>query len=126
MPRCRRSFPILPSPNNGPTLGYCLIQRTNARRRRRAPCSRARLRAGAGWCVTTTSRGRSSARMLAARLQHLLKPIPHIGRADALVVDLAVVITTLLAREDLHRLLLRANGVKALVRLAQRNLLIAP
>src|SRR5262249_6687999 len=57
--------------------------------------------------------------------QYLLEPIPHVGRADALVVDLAMVIPALSAREDLHGLLFRAHGVEAFLRLAQRDLLIA-
>src|SRR5262249_39968914 len=52
------------------------------------------------------------------RLQHLLQPVPHIGRADALVVDLAVVIAAFIAGEDFHRLLFRADGVEAFLRLA--------
>ena len=59
------------------------------------------------------------------RLQDLLEPIPHIGRADALVIDLAMMITALFAREDLHRFLFRSNRVKVFSRLAQGNLLIA-
>src|SRR5262245_20693387 len=62
---------------------------------------------------------------LLARLQHLLEPIPHIGRTDALVVDLAVVVAAFLAGEDLHCLLLRADGVEALLRFTQWNLLVA-
>src|SRR5581483_10161553 len=48
-----------------------------------------------------------------------------VGRADALVVDLAVMVAALLAGEDLHRLVLRADGIEALARLAQGNLLVA-
>src|SRR6186997_1316809 len=62
---------------------------------------------------------------LPPRLQHLLEPVPHIGRADALVIDLAVVVAAFLAREDLHRLLLRADGVEAFLRFTQWNLLVS-
>src|SRR6202023_1168159 len=43
----------------------------------------------------------------------------------ALVVDLAVVIAALLAGEELERLPVRADGIEALLRLGQRDLLVA-
>src|SRR5690242_11086279 len=60
-----------------------------------------------------------------ARLQRRFEPIPHISDTDTDVVDLAVVIATFLAAEDLQGLLLRADGVEAFLGQGQRYLLIA-
>src|ERR1700737_1775402 len=56
------------------------------------------------------------------RLQHLFEPVPHISRADALVVDLAVMIAALVAGEELECLLFGADRVEALLRLGERDL----
>src|SRR5262249_30407954 len=63
-------------------------------------------------------RGRSS-------LQDVLEPVPHVGGADRDVVALAVMVTALLAREDLERLLLRRDSIEALLRDRERDLRIA-
>src|SRR6185312_713289 len=124
MPRCKPWSPIRRWPRSGRTRASTPSRKISSRCRPAAPSCIARSNAGAPSSATTTSRSASS-EALARRLEHLFEPIPHIGGADALVVDLAVVVAALFAGEDFHRLLLRADGIEAFLRFAQRNLLIA-
>jgi len=65
------------------------------------------------WCVGDT------------RPQNVFHPVPHRCDADAEIVDLAVVISTLFAAEETEGLLLRANSLEAGPRLLLRDLLVA-
>src|SRR6187549_2920970 len=59
------------------------------------------------------------------RFQHIRRPVPHEVRADGHVVHLAMMETAFLSREHLEQLLLRADRLEALLRDAERNLLVA-
>src|SRR5450759_2638272 len=58
-------------------------------------------------------------------LQYVRGPIPHVGGADADVIDLAVVVAAFLARKDLEFLLARAARVDGFSRILAWHLLVA-
>src|SRR5262249_28403991 len=101
---------------------YCAIPAMG----RPTPSTEACLRNGRNKAIAPYGLNRlSDSVRLARRFQHLLEPVPHGGAADALIVDLAVVVAAFLVREEAHRLLPGADRVKALLRLSQRDLRVS-